>query len=80
LDADGDGVADAPVLGAALPDANGDGVPDHLQALESGIVLTGQGWGGSGGCSVMPMLSTTAQPKRIDPMLPLLVVRQRVVN
>jgi len=70
-DADGNGLADitAPLLVAALPDSNGDNIPDYQQALRTGKVKTGV-YGNGVGCSVI----AAPAGRSIDPMLPLLLL------
>ncbi len=66
-DKDGDGFAesgDIPNLGAALPDENGDGVPDFQQA-QDGLIETGLS---GGGCVFVGMSAS------LDPVLPMLVL------
>ena len=69
-DADGNGYSDQPIsvfaLGAALPDIDGDLVPDYQQAEAEQLVRTGVS-GTSRGCAI-GSVSTR------DPILPLLVV------
>jgi len=66
-DADGNGFADSPgnavELGAALPDIDGDEVPDYQQALLGGAVKGGLSGNGIG-CSIATGTATSAK----DPM------------
>ena len=75
-DADGDGLVDAeaPWLGAALPDNNSDSVPDYQQALGEHKVQTGVNGHGAG-CSVAASSNSNAQERDAkDPLLLLLLV------
>jgi len=65
VDADGDGRADTPFLGAALPDVNGDGTPDYLEGLEEFVVTGSRGHG----CSI-----GQESENRKDPFLLLLLL------
>ena len=69
-DADGNGMADItqPILASALPDSNGDNVPDYQQAIRQGKVQTGV-FGNGAGCAV-----STVSKRGSDPVLPLLVL------
>ena len=72
VDLNGDGIADEPSLGSALPDGDADGIPDFQQALigTDGTIRTGLA--GRGGCAI-----TTPLPgakRMFDPLLPLMVM------
>ncbi|MEE9320009.1 MAG: Ig-like domain-containing protein [Granulosicoccus sp.] len=62
-DADGNGLADAmePLLSAALPDSNGDQIPDYQQAHRSGAVETGINGNGIG-CAIAPVNAGQKDP------------------
>lgn len=64
VDADGDGNADVPLLGEALPDQNSDGIPDYQQTGVGNFIRTGLS---GSGCSI-----GVNRGKGIDPLFLLL--------